>query len=268
MTTRGSVLAASIACAAAIAACAHGEDNSSPAGTRVGDRISGASSTLGGAEVGTYAVSDGAGGVSHVGATVPLAVFTAATPENATAEFPDIVKQTTFFNHIYFTKPPYGHPPVPYLVEHLDLYFFGITVAERETIDCTNEVMPAADLIPGGYVITGAGDAANGGSCIPMAGVHAIDTTSPELALQNPAPFTKTMGIGYHGGEVAFLEPMVTRETLEARQSFTLAVPQPSHLDRKTRWPTRFDATYEPTTDSYSFVFSEFVPLSDVPPLE
>ena len=268
MTSRAIVAVACIALGGAIAACAEGEETDGSAGARAGDRIPGATAPLGGTQVGTYAISDGAGGVSHVGATLPLAVFAATSPVTATADFPDLVKQMTFFNHIYFKRMPEGHTPTPYLVDHLDLFFYGIPLSERNSISCTNEVMPPEALIPGGYVIASVGGEGQVGDCIPLVGIQALDSTSPELALQNPLPFSKTMVIGYHAGEVSFLEPMVARTTLEARQSFTLAVPRPAYLDRKTLWPTRFDATYDPTTDGYTLVFSEFVPLPEIAPIE
>lgn len=260
MTSRGGVLAACIVIGGAIVACAGGGDGA-PAGTRAGDRIAGASSAFGGGQVSTFALSDGAGGVTHVGATMPLSVLVAVEPTAATASMPDVAKRTTFFDHVYFERFPQGHPPAAYEVDHLDFHFMGISVDEQSSIDCKSEVVPASDLIPGGYVITGE-------SCEPSVGLSAFDSTSPELALKAPQAFTRTMVIGYHDGKVAFLEPMVARTTLEARESFTLAVPRPSHLDRKTLWPKRFDASYDPTTDSYALVFSDFVPMSDVAPIE
>ncbi len=262
MTSRGAFVAACIVVAGAIAACADGTNESTAAGTRVGDRIAGSSSAFGGGRIDTYALSDGAGGVTHVGVNLPLAVLTAPAPPTATAAVPDIARATTFFDHVVFELgPPAAGLPAAYDVQRLDLYFFGIPLAEQSSIDCRTEPMPPADLVPGGYVIVG-------DACVSGIGVRALDSTSPELALTAPAPFTATMVLGYHAGKIAFLEPMVARATLEARVSFTLAVPRPSHLDRKTLWPARFDGAYDATNDSYAFVFSEFVPLSDVAPIE
>ena len=84
MTSRGAFVAACIVVAGAIAACADGTNESTAAGTRVGDRIAGSSSAFGGGRIDTYALSDGAGGVTHVGVNLPLAVLTAPAPPTAT----------------------------------------------------------------------------------------------------------------------------------------------------------------------------------------
>lgn len=231
MTSRATALAAWIA----IAACGS-TDESSPAGTRAGDRIAGPSAPLGGGDVSTYALGDGSGGVTHVGARVPLSVLGSSVPASATVAMPSVVARTTFFDHVFAEMTPDGG---------IALYFVGIPTAAREAIACTGEVAPPADVLPAGY-------AADPAMCRPQIGVAAHDGA-------------RAMTFGYHDGRIVFLEPMLPRAQLDARQSFSLAVPRPTHLDRKTRWPTRFDATFDPATDSYALVFSAFVPVSDVP---
>lgn len=229
--------------------------------TGAGTRIQGTSSALGGGTVTTWATSDGQGGVTEVGATLPLAVFAATQPQDVSIDFPDVVKKTTYFQHLYFNHLPTGHGPPPYMLPHLDLHFLGIQAATREAIDCAAEVTPAATLLPPNYVIPSLLPEAQGGTCVPKMGVHAIDVTSPELAPTNPATFTRTLIFGYHKGDLIFVEPMVTRAFFEARQAFTIPIPKPAKLGRTVRWPSTFEATFDAATNAWSLKMTGFTTI-------
>jgi hypothetical protein len=64
------------------------------------------------------------------------------------------------------------------------------------------------------------------------------------------------MVLGYYHARPIFLEPMITREQLLKRQSFTLVVPHVPGEPITTRAPTEFRAIYDRGTQSYRFVFS------------
>ena len=69
------------------------------------------------------------------------------------------------------------------------------------------------------------------------------------------------MLVGYvpDGSRMHFLEPMVSQETLLARQDFALDVPLPGTLGLQSPvlYPTTFEAAFR--GNAYSFVFSDFV---------
>ena len=73
------------------------------------------------------------------------------------------------------------------------------------------------------------------------------------------ASFAKTMVFGYYHARPIFLEPMITREELLRRRSFTLAVPNVPGEPITTRAPTLFRADYERASQSYRFIFSGLV---------
>jgi hypothetical protein len=82
-------------------------------------------------------------------------------------------------------------------------------------------------------------------------GMHALSTE----AMQNPEPFDGTMIVGYYDLEPIFVEPMIARDLLLERQSFTLDVPAiPGHSGS----PSTFGAEYQAESDSYRFSFSGF----------
>jgi len=90
------------------------------------------------------------------------------------------------------------------------------------------------------------------GLCVPGMGMHAL----PAADLRSATPFLKTMVLGYNHARPIFLEPMITRETLLARRSFTLDVPHVPGEPASVRAPARFRADYDAATQSYRFVFS------------
>ena len=90
-------------------------------------------------------------------------------------------------------------------------------------------------------------------------GQHAFDPTSPEYAVGGK--FTQTFLIGFWGGELTFLEPMITKEYLVGRPDFAVDIPVPAAFGRRTTYPTRFTATYDAGSDSYEMLFTDFVPV-------
>ena len=66
------------------------------------------------------------------------------------------------------------------------------------------------------------------------------------------------MIVGYYGGDVIFVEPMVARAKLLAAESFTLTVPSVRSVGANVTWPTHFEATYDESTQTYRFTYSGF----------
>jgi hypothetical protein len=70
------------------------------------------------------------------------------------------------------------------------------------------------------------------------------------------------MILGYYGGRLTFLEPMVTREALLQKQSFSLNIPTPQVVGVSTRFPTRMNATWDEQRQAYDFVLTDFVAVN------
>ena len=192
--------------------------------------------------------------VVEAGATVPFALIQNPPAEGdgpagafAMVAFPAITRNTTFLNHFEMQWEPNGHPPAFTMVPHFDLHFYAITPEEVLRVKSPDPAAPVADRIPTDYVYPGVN------SVVPEMGVHA----------RNPAEyqgeFTKVFIVGYYGGRMTFLEPAVNRTYLLTKASYSIAVPRPAVLGRATRYPTKFTATYDSGSDSYTFVFSDFV---------
>src|SRR5688500_2661010 len=78
-------------------------------------------------------------GVKEVGVTIPVAVFDDMPDEDgdgpagafASLAFPDVVRETTYFNHVELHSNPHGHPTGPGSVNpdrnrvpHFDFHFY------------------------------------------------------------------------------------------------------------------------------------------------
>jgi hypothetical protein len=84
-------------------------------------------------------------------------------------------------------------------------------------------------------------------------GMHSM--ASAELDQVNPCG--GSMIVGYYGGEPHFVEPMISKAKLMESRTFALTVPPaPQGLKANVRWPTRFEAVYDPAARAYRMVFS------------
>jgi len=170
----------------------------------------------------------------------------------ASLEFPAIVQETTFFNHLEIQPEPHGHISPPgsngtvYSVPHFDFHFYSIAEEEVLSIPAKNPPLPPAYEIPAGYLPAG--------PSLAEMGRH----SSPRSVL-SMEKLTAVMVLGYlpDGSQVHFLEPMVSQEVLLSEQDFSLDVPMLTTFGREMLYPTQFEATFQ--GNSWSFVFSGFV---------
>lgn len=210
-----------------------------------------------GVPVFTWAVYGKDGQLALAGATVPVKAFEnaplSATGETvgAQVEFPADVQNSTMLNHIEIDWEPVGHAPV-YFVPHFDLHFYHPTIATINTVDCSDFTYPSADMFAPGYVMPPGNI-----TCEPQMGQHAV----PAADFAPDFTFTKTLIWGYYGGNVTFVEPMVTKATLLQRQSFEFDIPVMANLGPQgaNREPTHFKARYVPGFDAYELEMSNFV---------
>jgi hypothetical protein len=215
-----------------------------------------------GARLCTWATVSAAGEVTGYGVTVPLAAIEGAPDEmemawppvpNAVLRMPAEVTAATGVDHFTFFWEAHGHPPGAYLTPHFDFHFYGIGLAAREAIDCTDASKPAAP--PAGYDLPDIDIPGLGmltGLCVPAMGMH----SAPASELASDVVFDGTMIIGYYGGSPIFFEPMIGRDYLLRRESFNLTMPVVTGLPEGVRYPTQFRAEYDAATEAYRFVFS------------
>lgn len=198
------------------------------------------------------------------GATVPMRAIDSAPAEApmvwppvaaATIPLSQAARSATGFDNITMYWEAHGHPPAPYLVPHFDFHFNTISNADIQAIDCADSTKPAQ--LPAGYELPDVAIPDMGtliGLCVPSMGMHAL----PASELSSTTPFEKTMIVGYYAAHPIFVEPMITRSTLDARQNFTLAIPAVPDGPANVRYPTTFTAEYDSTAQAYHFVFSGF----------
>jgi hypothetical protein len=196
------------------------------------------------------------------GATVPMQAIEGAPAEapmdwppvtEATIRLSQAAKAATGFDNITIYWEPHGHPPGPYLVPHFDFHFNTISQADLSAIDCADSTKPAE--LPASYALPDVDIPGMGtliGLCVPTMGMHAV----PESELHATTSFDKTMIVGYYAGRPIFVEPMITRGALEARQSFSLTIPRVPNGQPGVRYPTQFVAEYDGAAQAFRFVFS------------
>jgi hypothetical protein len=230
--------------------------------------------TFMGNDVSTYVLKNTDGSIQEMGATLPLALITNAPtslPEGANPEMPDPAHvlhmgfgtgaATTFIDHLEIDYNPVGHPPQGvYTVPHFDVHFYGIPLTKQLAIDCNDQTLVVADHLPQNFMLGKAGPPP-AGDCVPQMGLHAIDLTSPEWDRTNPMPFSKTMILGYYGGDFIFVEPMITREQLLKKEDFSLPITLPSVTGHLSNFPTMFRAMFDAPSQSYRLALTDFVKI-------
>ncbi len=234
-----------------------------------GRLVQGSAGMMFGAKVTTWARLAADGSVLAAGANVPMSLIenvpdmpagmdamTGPPPgyKPFALDFPAAVKATTFLDHVDLGWVPAGHPPV-YMLPHFDLHFFTISARDVEAIDCKDLTQASPPLLAPGYVPAVPPNQQAADICVPFMGFHS-------LPLEDMAPgmkFEKTMIAVYYSGRLNAIEPMVTRETLMKKQSFSLPVPAVESIGKVTRYPTKFEAVFDKAANSYALIFSNFV---------
>ncbi|MGZ3769683.1 MAG: DUF5602 domain-containing protein [Bdellovibrio sp.] len=164
------------------------------------------------------------------------------------------ILQISPYDHMTIQWNAHGHVPEHiYNVPHFDFHFYFIPQSVREAITCSGpdtavcKKQPPADEIPAYYLPTPDG--------FPMMGWHFYDPRSPEF---NGKPFTVTFIYGFYNGHMTFLEPMMTRDFLMKKESFSNDIPAPQV------WPSTgyYPKTYSVQYDSQRKVF--FITLTNL----
>ena len=161
------------------------------------------------------------------------------------------------FRWVGFNWNPHGHPPPPWSVAHFDMHFYMVDESEIDAIrvggceifiDCADReraLKPvAAKYVHAEHVSVGA--------AVGRMGNHLIDSKTPELAKENPTPFTHTWIFGAYDGQVTFYEPMITRDFLLGKPNGCTPIKQPKAWAQAGYYPTRYCIRYSGKHDNYT----------------
>jgi hypothetical protein len=242
-------------------------------GIRGAEVVWGETTVINGALLGTWAiVSRKDGAIVAAGATLPLALAEdqpqhgGAGPFGAIAslEYPAIVQEKTYFNHLEVHTEPQGHSAPPGSVNpdrnrvpHFDYHFYAIPEAQVWTIPFKTPPLPPVptERLPVGYTQAGF-------SQLQM-GRH----SGPAWQLTDPNPLSTILLAGYlpDASRMHFVEPMISREFLLRAEDFTLPVPMPQKFDFDALYPTRFEAVFH--AGAHYFIFSDFIDTDPTTPV-
>jgi hypothetical protein len=153
------------------------------------------------------------------------------------------------FDHLTLNWTSVGHEPKGvYDTPHFDFHFYLISQSTRRQIRAGSRAVaraPDADHLPDDYI--------RGRVGIANVGLPWIDRTAPELHGQ---PFTATLLYGSYDGQLAFVEPMVAKDFLQSRASFSAAVKLPriwpAGGSAGGYVPTSYRVAYDPVAKEYS----------------
>ncbi len=135
-----------------------------------------------------------------------------------------------------------------YQVPHFDLHFYGVPIAAVRAADCSDRTLPTEDALAPGYVLPPPDEA-----CVPYMGVHAL----PVGDLQLQGSFQETLILGYYRGKPTFVEPMISRQLLLSKVSFSRDIPRPAAASGKP-YPRRVHVEYDPRSNSYHIFLAGF----------
>ena len=162
----------------------------------------------------------------------------------------------TGYDHIGIDWNPMGHIPIGiYDKPHFDFHFYMISQAELDKITAKGEDLerahkaPAPEYMPEGYILPK-------GTEVPRMGAHAIDPSSPEF---NKQPFTKTFIYGFYDGQMAFLEPMVTKAFLETKPNTTDRIKLPRTYAKNGYYPAAYTVRYNATQREFEIALENLI---------
>jgi len=161
-------------------------------------------------------------------------------------------KTLTPYDHISFDWTPHGHEPATiYDKPHFDIHFYMVSQSVRSQIvpGQAMEVLPEQKFLPPTYF-------SSPGEGEPQMGKHWVDGTSPEL---NGGTFTKTFVYGSYNGEVVFHEPMITREFLLSKPTFTDNIAQPEAFKKSGRYPTQYSVKFDQERKEFTVSLLTFI---------
>lgn len=162
----------------------------------------------------------------------------------------------TGYTHAALNWNPAGHiPEGVYSVPHFDFHFYLIDDAARNAItyrDGTAPRPPRPELIPAGYVVPP-------DTAVERMGEHGVNPQGEEFLGR---PFRHTFIYGYHGGELIFVEPMITRDFLLSAPDVTLPVTRPLAYSVDGHYPGRYRIGYDPASAEFRIALMDLRPFA------
>ena len=152
---------------------------------------------------------------------------------------------------------PHGHVPEAWSVPHFDFHFYMVDRAAVDGIrvgpcpifiDCEDKKR-ALKKVSAKYVHHEHIDV---GAAVSMMGNHLIDSKTPEMAKENPKPFTHTWIFGANDGQITFYEPMITLAYLRGRPNGCHRIKQPNAWARAGYYPTVYCIRYSEKHATYT----------------
>ncbi|MFV0132072.1 hypothetical protein ACLGIH_02180 [Streptomyces sp. HMX87] len=172
------------------------------------------------------------------------------------------------FRWVLFNWNPQGHKPHGrYDVPHFDVHFYLVPRETRDgirlgrcalLIDCA-QLSTAAEPVPAAHLPEG----------YPASSPETAEGAMGEHLDSRPASAGSLTGhtfiYGAYGGEIVFMEPMLTKAFLEGLRATpphrTCApVPQPRAWRAPGWYPTRYCMAYRPAHDDYTVTLTDFTP--------
>lgn len=218
----------------------------------------GTSVKLGNDSARTYVKVDSNGNPTAIGIAIDAEAINGLgnTPSMHTLPLPTAANSKLPFKFVSMDWNPQGHEPEVFFgAKHFDFHFYTITETETHGIGMDSSKLykePNQSDVPAGYTgyvnIPGMGRIATGGA--PMMGWHLLDSTVPMIPGQYV--FDKIFIYGFYNGKMNFMEPMITKEYLEKKETFTASIPQPqTFLNSGNYWPTKYTIRFDAAANQY-----------------
>ena len=159
------------------------------------------------------------------------------------------------FDHVALNWQPNGHPPAGiYNRAHFDVHFYSITMQQRDAMTPADpqfvakaQRAPTAEFLPPNYV----GD----GGAIPRMGSHWNDRNAPE---HHGVQFTSTLIYGFYDGAMIFIEPMVTRDFLQTRNSMVSRMSIPARYPKPGFYPAQWRIDFDSARREHRITLIDF----------
>lgn len=153
------------------------------------------------------------------------------------------------YDHITLDWNEHGHPPMHVFdLPHFDVHLYFMSSSQRDQIGPFdsiqfNKPMDPQFMAPM-YLETPGG--------VPRMGAHIIDLLSPEIA--GTGIFTHTFIYGKYNAQMNFLEPMVTKEFLDSKQSVVQEIRHPQQWQTAGYYPDSYTIEYDDGKKTYSIL--------------
>jgi len=219
--------------------------------------LSGPRQALGDGNASAYVVLDDSNQPAEIGVLITESALTELPADKLELNLalPAEIEGQTPFTHIGLNWNPQGHMPEPiYGDPHFDFHFYTLEEAARHCIQGIHlehsYAEPAAEHLPVGYVM--APDSAE-----PTQGAHWVNPNAREFQGE-PHGFDYTFIYGFYGGQLSFLEPMVSLATLAQRQHVDEAIALPEQFAVEGAYPTGYSITYNAAAKQYRIALTNF----------